>query len=112
MLTLILSVMVFVLTLISVKLWKANHDLRSKKQSIAVSYGKIIEQIAPFMDDFPGDFRNFRFIGTPIDGIIFDNDEIKFVEIKTRGSKMSEVQKRIKKLVEKKRVSWHEVVIR
>jgi len=64
------------------------------------------------MDGFPGDPKKFRFIGSPIDGIIFDEDEIKFVEIKTRGGKLSETQKRIKKLVEKKRIGWYEVTVK
>ncbi len=78
-------------------------------QSIAVKHGKHWEQFAPFMKDFPGNKENFRFIGMPIDGIIFDEDEIKFVEIKTGNGKLSEKQQRVKHLVEQKRVCWKEL---
>jgi len=78
-------------------------------RSLYVKHGKHWEQFAPFLKDFPGNKENFRFIGMPIDGIIFDDDEIKFVEIKTGNGKLSEKQQRVKNLVERKKVSWKEL---
>ncbi len=108
----ILFVLATLLLIINIRLWMKMREIVSKKHSIASSYGRIVEQLVPFSDSFPGDYRKFRFIGSPIDGIIFDEDEIKFVEIKSRGGKLSHEQKRIKKLVEKKKVSWHEVILK
>jgi len=84
-----------------------NHEFNNK--SLVVKHGKHWEQFTPFMNNFPGNKENFRFLGTPIDGVIFDDDEIKFVEIKTGTSRLSEKQQHIKNLVERKKVSWKEL---
>ncbi|MFH1978474.1 MAG: Holliday junction resolvase-like protein [Candidatus Aenigmatarchaeota archaeon] len=84
-------------------------DLISRRQSLASKYGKMSEQFMPFMKSYPYDEHNFRFLGTPIDGVQFEDDKIVFVEFKTSGSKLSEKQKKIKDLVEKKKVEWNEV---
>ncbi|MDO8628819.1 MAG: Holliday junction resolvase-like protein [Nanoarchaeota archaeon] len=84
-----------------------NYQFNNK--SLVVKHGKNWEQFTPFMKDFPGNKENFRFLGTPIDGIIFDDEEIKFIEIKTGTSRLSDKQERIKNLIEKKKVSWKEL---
>lgn len=83
-------------------------DLIFQKQSLSTTYGKITEQFAPFMNSYPFPPENFRFIGSPIDGIQFENDRIIFVEFKTNKSKLSREQKKIRKLIEDKRVEWFE----
>lgn len=89
------------------KMWFAEKEFDNR--SIHVKHGKHWENFVPFMKDFPGDKGNFRFIGNPIDGIIFDDDEIKFVEIKTGKSQLNDRQRKVRDLVEKKRVSWKEL---
>jgi len=98
------------------RLWKENEKLRteienirSAKQSLSVRYGKMTEQFMPFLNEYPYDSQNFRFIGTPIDGIQFENDEVVFVEFKVSDSKLSENQKKIKSLIEKKKVRFEEI---
>ena len=66
------------------------------------------EQFLPFLDEYPYDPQNFRFIGSPVDGIQFDDDKITFVEFKIADSKLTERQKKIKELVEKKKVDFEE----
>ena len=84
-------------------------DLRSKKQSLSTTYGQIFEQFIPFADKFPFNIKNFRFIGSPVDGIAFDDDKVVFCEIKLNKSQLSGREKRIKELVKKKRVEWFEM---
>lgn len=93
-------------------LQKERDSLKSSKQSLATTYGKITEQFAPFMADYPYDPQRFRFIGTPIDGIQFNDDEIVFVEIKASNSRLSPLQARIRNLIEEKRIRWLEFKIR
>lgn len=81
------------------------------KQSLSVKYGKMSEQFFPFMKDYPYDPRNFRFLGTPVDGIQFEEDGIIFVEFKSGSSQLSEKQKKIKELAEKKRIRFEEMRI-
>jgi len=83
-------------------------ELIQQKQSLSTVYGKITEQFAPFMKSYPFSPENFRFIGSPVDGVQFERDKIIFVEIKTNTSKLSKEQKRIRKLVQDKRVEWFE----
>ena len=87
-----------------VKLKEENNQLVSKKQSLSTKYGRMSEQFMPFLEDYPYDSERFRFIGDPIDGVQFEDDEITFIEFKTAGSRMSRRQKDIRSLVEKGRV--------
>jgi predicted Holliday junction resolvase-like endonuclease len=58
------------------------------------------------MPDYPYDPQEFRFLGSPVDGVRFENDRIVFVEFKANKSRLSEKQKRIKQLVEEGYVYW------
>ncbi len=87
------------------KLWKIVKEMRSMK----VLHGKSLEQFIPFLKNYPYDKRNFRFIGSPIDGIQFNDDEIIFIEFKTGRSKLSEKQRKIKKIINKGRVRFLEL---
>ncbi len=92
----------------AVQPWKERAEkVETRKRSLSSTYGKITEQFAPFMEDYPFNWKKFRFIGSPIDGIQFDNEVIYFVEFKSAGGKLSEEQKRIKKMVEEKKVEWY-----
>lgn len=82
--------------------------LTQEKQSAAVKHGKAFEQFIPFIQSYPYNKERFRFIGSPIDGIQFEDDKIIFVEFKTGEAKLTEEQKKIKELVEKKKVEFLE----
>jgi len=82
--------------------------IEDRKRSLSSLYGKITEQFAPFMERYPHNPKNFRFIGSPIDGIQFEDDKIIFVEFKSSNSKLTEGQKKMKEIVENKKVEWFE----
>jgi len=86
-------------------------ELEHDHKSMYVKHGKAWEHFVPFTSDFEkiAGKENFRFIGSPIDGISFDDDAIKFIEIKTGSSELSGKQKKIKKQVQEKKVEWHEL---
>lgn len=86
-------------------------DLLFDKSSSAVRFGKMSEQLMPFSGKVPFEPTNFRFIGSPIDGIAFEEDSIVFCEFKSGGAVLSERQKKIKKLVEEKKIKWQELRI-
>lgn len=81
---------------------------RFRSRSLSTTYGQINEQWFPLMDRFPYDSQSFRFIGNPVDGIQFEEDCIVFCEFKTNLSGLSPVQRRIRDLVQAKRVHWEE----
>jgi predicted Holliday junction resolvase-like endonuclease len=93
-------------------LWRRASERHSEvafqKSSLSSKYGKMTEQFMPFLKDYPFDPQNFRFIGSPIDGIQFDDDKIVFIEFKTATSRMSDKQKRIADLIGQRRVTFEE----
>lgn len=93
------------------KLKKANEKLQFDYRSKVVKHGKNWENFVPFMPDFEkvANKDNFVFLGMPIDGVAFDEDNIKFIEIKTGDSQLSKKQKNIKKMVEDKKIKWFEL---
>lgn len=105
----ILLLLVVFFLLSRMKLLEQNFDeLKFQKSSQSVKYGKLTEQFIPFTKDFPFNSENFRFIGTPVDGIVFDEDKIIFAEFKTASSQLSAKQKNIRSLVKDKKIEWFE----
>lgn len=93
-------------------LWRraASHRDRIafQKSSLSSKYGKMSEQFMPFLRGYPYDPQNFRFLGSPIDGVQFENDKIIFIEFKTASSRLSERQRQIAELIFQKKVEWQE----
>ncbi|HLD78091.1 MAG TPA: Holliday junction resolvase-like protein [archaeon] len=83
-------------------------ELAFAKSSQSVRYGKLSEQFMPFLKDYPYDPQQFRFLGTPVDGVQFNEDEIVFLEFKAANGRASEKQRSIRGLVEKKAVRFEE----
>ena len=81
---------------------------RTRQRSISASYGRITEQWFPLMEKYPYDSANFRFLGTPIDGVQFEEDKIVFVEFKSRKAELSTQQRRLKQLIQAGKVTWEE----
>jgi predicted Holliday junction resolvase-like endonuclease len=81
---------------------------KTRKRSLSASYGRITEQWFPLMDRYPYNSANFRFLGTPVDGVQFEEDKIVFVEFKSRNAELSTAQRRMKQLVQAGKVTWEE----
>lgn len=77
--------------------------------------GKLWEQIMPYLPKFKHNPADMRFLGSPIDYIIFegmnkrDIQRVIFLEVKTRGSKLSPQEKKLRDAIQKKRVKWEEI---
>ncbi len=85
-------------------------------QSRAVLGGKFTEQMVPFFPDFKYDPTEVRFIGSPIDMVVFpglaqgDPQEIVILEVKTgKSAGLTPAQKKIKQLIMDGMVRWDEV---
>ncbi len=109
-----LYILILILILLLIYYFKKSQNmkeqlekLKHKKTSNEIKHGQIFEQLIPFSQNFPFDPKNFKFLGNPIDGIVFENDKIIFVEIKLNNSTLSAKQKKIKDLIEKKEVYWY-----
>ena len=83
------------------------------KQSRAVLGGLVSEQIAPLLPDFPFDPGDCRFIGKPVDFIVFRGmneqniSEVVFLEVKSGASKkLNPQEKCLRDAIQSGRVSW------
>ncbi|MBR61404.1 MAG: endonuclease [Dehalococcoidia bacterium] len=84
-------------------------NLKSKRQSQSTKYGQITEQFMPWSLNYPYDPAKFRFIGSPIDGIQFEEDKVILMEFKVSTSQMTSVQRRVKRLVDEGKVAFEEI---
>lgn len=83
------------------------HDkLLGQKKSSEVRTGKIVEQVSPFLADYPLDPKTARFIGDPIDFVHFDENMVTFIEVKSGKSQLSTKQRRIRDLINDKKVEF------
>lgn len=84
------------------------------QKSRAVLGGKFSEQLAPYLPGFPYRPTEARFIGSPIDFVVFPGldeksvDEVVFVEVKSGRAQASAVEKTVRDAVVAKRVRWAE----
>lgn len=105
---LVLALTVVILSVILLKTRKNIRELKFSKRSISSKYGKMSEQFMPFLSDYPYDPQNFRFLGSPIDGVQFEDDKIVFIEFKTSESQLSVKQKNIRDIIDEGRVIFEE----
>ena len=90
----------------ALQLYKRLKQERFRKRSLSSKYGKLTEQFLPLVDRFPWDPSNFRFLGTPIDGVQFEDDRVILVEFKTGNSQLSKLQRHIRGLVDDGKVDF------
>lgn len=94
--------------------YEANIRADAIRRSSAVIRGKVSEHLAPFID-FPYNPRDARFIGSPIDIIVFNGAddgnifEVIFLEVKTGKSALTPRERQLRFLIEAKQVEWREL---
>jgi predicted Holliday junction resolvase-like endonuclease len=83
------------------------------RQSRAVLGGLVSEQIAPLLPSFPFDPGDCRFVGKPVDFIVFKGmnekaiREVVFLEVKSGSSRaLSDQEKRLREVIRSGLVSW------
>ncbi len=102
----------FVIVLLVIVLKRALGGLSregSLRRSESTRYGQITEQFMPFISEYPYDSKQFRFLGSPIDGVQFEEDKIVMIEFKSAGSQLSTRQRRIRNLVREGKVDFQEI---
>ena len=87
------------------------------KRSAAVVTGRVYEQLVPYLPWFRYNPREARFLGSPIDLVVFDGLEdgnvrsIVFLEIKKGSSRLSDRERMVKEAVERCAVRFEVVQI-
>lgn len=92
-----------------VLLEEKNIRILSQKKSSEVRLGQISEQLVPFLSVFKFYPKRAHFIGQPIDYVVFEDDAVTFVEVKSGGAQLTSTQKLIKKLIQDGKVRWEEI---
>jgi len=74
--------------------------------------GQFLEKLAPYLPEFPFDPTDVRFLGTPVDYVVFDGlaegelREIVFLEVKSGRSELSSRERRVRDAVKAGAVRW------
>jgi predicted Holliday junction resolvase-like endonuclease len=107
--------------------WKNEHTKEIRKDSVNRSRstlkGRISEQMAPLLPEFPYASADARFIGNPIDFVVFDGYteakdgdgtaiSVALVEVKKGKGRLTREESLIKKAVEEGRVSWKTIFLK
>jgi predicted Holliday junction resolvase-like endonuclease len=100
-------------------LWKVRYTRRVRQDAVqrsqAVTSGKVHEQLIPYLPAFPYNPKDVRFLGSPVDLVVFDGladglvRRVVFVEVKTGGSGLTGRERSVRDAIQKGGVEWAEV---
>ena len=88
---------------------------QSEKAAISVGIGKIVEKILPTHKNFAFQAADCRFLGEPIDMIVFDSisensvKHITFLDVKTGDARLNTHQKLVRDAINEGNVQWRMV---
>lgn len=96
--------------------WKRDYEKSIRKDAAAKSQstlvGKITEHFIPYLPEFSYNPQDARFLGSPIDFIVFDGlsegalRKIIFIEVKTNTGSLTVRERQIRDVVNEKAVEW------
>ncbi len=106
---------------VSLEQWKVEAEKEIRQDAIgksqSVTIGKMTEHIVPYLPGFRFNPADARFIGSPIDFVVFDglsDDDVKkiiFVEIKTGSSNLSTRERSVRNAVQDRNIEWLEIKV-
>jgi predicted Holliday junction resolvase-like endonuclease len=91
-----------------------NERADAVQRSRAVTVGNFTQHIVPYLPEFDFDPRDVRFLGSPIDFVVFDGlaegmvKRIVLVEVKTGGSVLSARERSVRAAARAGRIEWRE----
>jgi len=99
--------------------WKLRYSAAIREdavqRSLAVTAGKVHEQLVPYLPEFGFNPKDARFLGSPVDLIVFDGlaagdvRRIVFLEVKTGGASLTARERQVRDVVESREVVWAEL---
>jgi predicted Holliday junction resolvase-like endonuclease len=100
-------------------IWKARYTAIIREDAVqrsqAVTIGKVHEQLIPYLPAFPYNPKDVRFLGSPIDLVVFDGlaegrvQRIVFLEVKTGGSVLTGRERSVRDAIQAGEVEWAEL---
>lgn len=108
-----------VAALVAFLLWRATavRAIREDavRRSAAVIAGRVHEQLVPYLPGFDFNPKDARFLGSPVDLVVFDGlaagrvERVVFLEIKTGGGTLTAREREVRDAVRERRVEWLEL---
>ena len=99
--------------------WKVQYTRAVRRdairRSLAVVTGKVSEQLVPHFPHFPFAPQDARFLGSPVDFVVFDGlsegavRRVVFVEVKTGSARVSSREQGVRDAVSQGAVEWMEL---
>jgi predicted Holliday junction resolvase-like endonuclease len=87
-------------------------------KSQAVTIGKVTEHFIPFLPEFNYNPQDARFIGSPVDFVVFDGlsegdlRQVVFLEVKSGGARLSKRECSIRNVIQAGIVAWEQVRVK
>jgi predicted Holliday junction resolvase-like endonuclease len=108
--------------LVAFVVWRAKHAgaIRADAvaKSLAVTVGKVSEQVVPFLPGFSYNPKDARFLGSPVDFVVFDGLDagalrrVVFLEVKTGAAVLSSRERQVRDAIESGRIAWDELRVK
>lgn len=99
--------------------WKLRYTAAIREnavqRSLAVTAGKVHEQLVPYLPEFGFNPKDARFLGSPVDLVVFDGlsagqvQRVVFLEVKTGGAPLTERERQVRRAIEAREVAWVEL---
>ncbi len=99
--------------------WKTEYTKAVRRDAVlrsqAATVGRVSEQLVPYFPQFQWNPKDARFLGSPLDFVVFDGlsegcvQRIVFVEVKTGSSSLSVRERLVRDAVIQRRVEWREI---
>jgi predicted Holliday junction resolvase-like endonuclease len=97
-------------------IWRARYirqiRVEAVQKSQAVIAGRVTEQLLPYFPGFPFNPKDARFLGSPVDLVIFDGldagrlERVIFVEVKTGNAGHSSRERQLRAVIQARQVEW------
>lgn len=102
---------------ILLRTWKLEEEKKIRqdavKKSESITRGKVTEHLIPYFPDFKYNPKDARFLGTPVDFIVFDGlsegeiNKVIFVEVKSgKNCTLSKREQLVKESIDRGKVSY------
>ncbi len=99
--------------------WKLRYSAAIREnavqRSLAVTAGKVHEQLVPYLPQFGFNPKDARFLGSPVDLVVFDGlfagdvHRVVFLEVKTGDGQLTTRERQVRDVIEAREVVWAEL---
>ena len=100
-------------------IWKLRYSAAIRddavQRSLAVTAGKVHEQLVPYLPEFGFNPKDARFLGSPVDLVVFDGlaagevRRVVFLEVKTGSAPLTTRERQVRAVIEAREVVWEEL---